>query len=38
MGGEGIEREKKLIQTARAYGMRIIGPNCLGIINTGSRL
>jgi acetate---CoA ligase (ADP-forming) len=34
MGGEGIEREKKLIHTARAYGMRIIGPNCLGILNT----
>jgi acetate---CoA ligase (ADP-forming) len=34
MGGEGIEREKKLVNTARAYGMRIIGPNCLGIINT----
>ena len=33
MGGEGIEREKKLISAARAYGMRIIGPNCLGIIN-----
>ncbi|MGA2330649.1 MAG: GNAT family N-acetyltransferase [Syntrophales bacterium] len=33
MGGEGIEREKKLINTARAYGMRIIGPNCLGIFN-----
>jgi len=34
MGGEGIEREKKLVSTARAYGMRIIGPNCLGIMNT----
>jgi len=34
MGGEGMEREKKLISTARAYGMRIIGPNCLGLINT----
>ena len=33
MGGEGIEREKKLIHTARAYGMRVIGPNCLGILN-----
>ena len=34
MGSEGIERERKLIHTARAYGMRIIGPNCLGILNT----
>jgi acetyl coenzyme A synthetase (ADP forming)-like protein len=34
MGGEGIERERKLLKTAGAYGMRIIGPNCLGIQNT----
>jgi acetyl coenzyme A synthetase (ADP forming)-like protein len=34
MGGEGTEREKKLLKTAGAYGMRIIGPNCLGIQNT----
>ncbi len=34
MGGEGTERERKLLQTAGAYGMRIIGPNCLGIQNT----
>ncbi|MFA5399610.1 MAG: GNAT family N-acetyltransferase [Dehalococcoidia bacterium] len=34
MGGEGIERERKLLNTAGAYGMRIIGPNCLGIQNT----
>ncbi len=34
MGGEGVEREKKLVNTARAYGMRVIGPNCLGILNT----
>jgi len=34
MGGEGIEREKKLLKPAGAYGLRIIGPNCLGIQNT----
>jgi len=33
-GHEGAELEKKLVQTARKYGMRIQGPNCLGAVNT----
>ncbi|HOL35718.1 MAG TPA: acetate--CoA ligase family protein, partial [bacterium] len=37
-GPEGKEREKKLIETAEKYGCRIIGPNCLGIIDTYSDL
>jgi acetyltransferase len=32
VGGEGVEREKKLVAIARKYDMRIIGPNCMGII------
>ena len=32
IGGEGILREKKLIEIAKKYNMRIIGPNCLGFI------
>uniref|UniRef100_A0A7C2Z9I2 CoA-binding protein n=1 Tax=Ignisphaera aggregans TaxID=334771 RepID=A0A7C2Z9I2_9CREN len=34
VGGEGVEREKKLVEIARKYGMRVVGPNCLGIIDT----
>ena len=34
MGGEGAELEKKLVETAEKYGIRIQGPNCLGTINT----
>jgi acetyltransferase len=33
MGAPGIELERRLLNTARAYGMRIIGPNCLGVMN-----
>ncbi len=33
-GGEGKDRQKKLLETARNYGMRIVGPNCMGVINT----
>ena len=32
IGGEGIERELELINIAKKYGMRVIGPNCLGFI------
>jgi acetyltransferase len=34
IGGEGVELEKKLVETAQKYGIRIQGPNCLGTINT----
>ncbi|MEM4441673.1 MAG: acetate--CoA ligase [Ignisphaera sp.] len=33
VGGEGIEREKKLVEIAKKYGVRIVGPNCLGIMD-----
>ncbi|AVH99513.1 GNAT family N-acetyltransferase [Streptomyces sp. WAC00288] len=33
-GPEGRERQRRLVQQARSYGMRIIGPNAFGIINT----
>ncbi|HSO93190.1 MAG TPA: GNAT family N-acetyltransferase, partial [Candidatus Dormibacteraeota bacterium] len=35
-GPEGKERERQLLETCRAGGMRLIGPNCMGIINTAS--
>ncbi|MET9844508.1 bifunctional acetate--CoA ligase family protein/GNAT family N-acetyltransferase [Streptomyces ossamyceticus] len=33
-GPEGHDRQRELVRMARAYGMRIIGPNAFGIINT----
>jgi acyl-CoA synthetase (NDP forming)/RimJ/RimL family protein N-acetyltransferase len=35
-GDEGRRRQRKLLGLARSYGLRLIGPNCLGIINTAS--
>jgi acetyl coenzyme A synthetase (ADP forming)-like protein len=34
VGGEGVERERDLIEVCRQSGMRLIGPNCLGVLNT----
>ncbi|MFX0033350.1 MAG: acetate--CoA ligase family protein [Candidatus Hermodarchaeota archaeon] len=35
IGAEGIQRERDLINIAKKYNMRVIGPNCLGFV--GSR-
>jgi acetyl coenzyme A synthetase (ADP forming)-like protein len=33
-GPEGVERQRELLAICRQTGMRLIGPNCLGVINT----
>ncbi len=33
-GREGLEREQELIEISHAYAIRLIGPNCLGVIDT----
>jgi len=32
VGGDGASRQRSLATTARALGIRIIGPNCLGLL------
>jgi acetyl coenzyme A synthetase (ADP forming)-like protein len=34
IGAEGMQRQERLLDTARSYGMRLVGPNCMGLINT----
>jgi acetate---CoA ligase (ADP-forming) len=34
VGGAGIERERHLMERVRAHGMRLVGPNCMGLLNT----
>ncbi len=38
MGQEGWQREREIVDVARRYGMRLLGPNCLGLIDTISKL
>ncbi len=33
-GPEGLQRQRKLVRVARAHGMRVVGPNSFGMINT----
>jgi acetyl coenzyme A synthetase (ADP forming)-like protein len=37
-GREGLEREMELIEIAHRYDLRLIGPNCLGVIDTATPL
>ncbi|MDC2957120.1 GNAT family N-acetyltransferase [Streptomyces gilvifuscus] len=37
-GPEGRERQRELVRHARTYGMRIIGPNAFGVINTSEQV
>ncbi|MEQ8762830.1 MAG: acetate--CoA ligase family protein [Planctomycetota bacterium] len=34
IGGAGTDREKALVKQARSAGMRLVGPNCMGVLNT----
>ncbi len=37
-GPEGEDRERLLKEKTLAYGMRVIGPNCLGVFNSDSNV
>jgi len=38
LGAGGEEREAELRDMAERYGMRLIGPNCIGVLDTTSRV
>ena len=38
VGGEGVKLEQQLVEIVQRYGMRMVGPNCLGVIDTVSDL
>ncbi len=38
IGPEGVKAEKEIVRIAKEGGLRLLGPNCLGHIDTHSRL
>lgn len=34
VGGDGVDREQELLEIVRSKGLRMIGPNCMGVLNT----
>jgi len=36
VGGAGIERERELAALVRKHGLRMVGPNCMGVINNAA--
>ena len=37
-GSEGAKLEKELVELVRAHGVRMLGPNCLGLINVHNKM
>jgi acyl-CoA synthetase (NDP forming) len=38
VGPEGAASERELVELARRNGMRLVGPNCLGVVNTAANV
>ena len=36
-GAEGKQRQEELKEIARDYGIRLLGPNCVGVVNTANQ-
>jgi acetyl coenzyme A synthetase (ADP forming)-like protein len=36
--GDGQKRQRRLVELCRAGGMRLVGPNCLGVLNTARQV
>jgi len=35
---EGVRRQERLMQSARRWGIRVVGPNCIGVIDNRTRV
>ena len=38
VGAEGLGREEVLLEIVRRHGMRLVGPNCMGVMNTDATM
>jgi len=37
IGEEGKKKQEELLKVAQEYGIRLLGPNCVGVVNTENR-
>lgn len=35
-GAAGLEKQRELVELCRSSGMRLVGPNCMGVLNTAT--
>jgi acetate---CoA ligase (ADP-forming) len=38
LGEDGVRRQREMVERARAAGVRLLGPNCMGLINVHDRI
>ena len=38
VGGRGVELENQLLEVVKKYNMRMVGPNCFGVVNTDPKV
>lgn len=38
IGGDGVGREREVLAICRRHGMRMVGPNCLGVFNAEEKV
>lgn len=38
VGGEGVAREREIVEIVRSSGIKMVGPNCLGVMNTRNKM
>ncbi len=38
VGAAGRDLQKQLVEKSRSYGMRMVGPNCMGVLNTDPKI
>jgi acetyltransferase len=38
IGPDGVELERQVLEAARRWGIRVVGPNCLGVMNPVGRM
>uniref|UniRef100_A0A7C4ELN2 CoA-binding protein n=1 Tax=Thermodesulfovibrio aggregans TaxID=86166 RepID=A0A7C4ELN2_9BACT len=38
VGGDGVQREREITEIVKVSGIRMVGPNCLGVMNTKNKM